>query len=465
MPVFLLPDLGEGLTEAEIVTWLVEEGQTVVVDQPIVEVETAKATVEVPVPFAGVVTKRHGAAGSVLTVGSPLVEVGAASEIDAPVPTPPTDPRPGQRGFREPGAVTPDPPDGAAAAEESSGNVLIGYGTSAAPRRRRSGRRAGRPVNAEPAAPPGPGAPEPTTAVAVISPIVRRLARLEGIDLRQVPGTGRGGTITRQDLKDALAARAAGSAATPAEQPVVEPADAPIRTDAGEPGTDERRIRLRGVRKAVADKLSRSRREIPEATVWVDVDATELLAARRTLNGYEPDRPVSLLSLVARFAVLGLGRFPELNGRVEGEEIVLSDAVHLGFAAQTDRGLVVPVVRNAHRMSTRDLSDALEERTAQGRTGRLAPADLTGGTFTVNNYGVFGVDGSAAIINHPEVAILGIGRIIDRPWVVDGELAVRSVTQLTLAFDHRVCDGGTAGGFLRFVADCVESPIRALAEF
>jgi pyruvate dehydrogenase E2 component (dihydrolipoamide acetyltransferase) len=143
---------------------------------------------------------------------------------------------------------------------------------------------------------------------------------------------------------------------------------------------------------------------------------------------------------------------------------VLSEAVHLGFAAQTDRGLVVPVVPDAHRLTTRGLSAALAERTAQGRAGRLTPADLSGGTFTVNNYGVFGVDGSAAIINHPEVAILGMGRIIDRSWVVAGELAVRSVSQLTLAFDHRVCDGGTAGGFLRFVADCVESPIRALGE-
>ena len=449
MPVFLLPDLGEGLTEAEIVTWLVEEGQTVVVDQPVVEVETAKATVEVPVPYAGVVTKRHGTAGSALAVGSPLIEIEPAHAVDAPVPAPPVDP-PGA-GFREPGAATPDPSAGSGTAEEeSSGNVLIGYGTSTASRRRRPGRRAGR-TTSPAAAPPVPEpAPGPATAVAVISPIVRRLARLEQIDLRQLTGTGPGGTITRRDVDGALAARSV--------------AAAPAAEDRTPGSADEQRIPLRGVRKAVADKLSRSRREIPEATVWVDVDATELLATRRTLNAHSPARPVSLLSLVARFAVLGLARFFELNGRVEGEEIVLSSAVHLGFAAQTDRGLMVPVLRDAHRMSARDLSAALAETTARGREGRLSPADLTGGTFTVNNYGVFGVDGSAAIINHPEVAILGMGRIIDRPWVVDGELAVRSVTQLTLAFDHRVCDGGTAGGFLRFVADCVESPIRALAD-
>jgi len=224
------------------------------------------------------------------------------------------------------------------------------------------------------------------------------------------------------------------------------------------------RIPLQGVRRAVADKLARSRREIPEATVWVDVDATELLAARAAINARDPHQPVSLLALLARFTILGLRRYPELNARVEQDAIVVPEHVHLGFAAQTERGLLVPVVRHAQRLTTRELSAALAARTASARDGSLAPADLTGGTVTVNNYGVFGVDGSAAIINHPEVAIIGMGRIIDRPWVVDGALAVRKVSQLTLAFDHRVCDGGTAGGFLRFIADCVESPVATLAD-
>ena len=166
--------------------------------------------------------------------------------------------------------------------------------------------------------------------------------------------------------------------------------------------------------------------------------------------------------LLSRFTILALRRYPELNARIEGDEIVLSPAVHLGFAAQTDRGLMVPVVRDAQVHTLEQLSAAVAERTRRAREGTLGPADLTGGTFTVNNYGVFGVDGSAAIINHPEVAILGIGRIIQRPWVVDGHVVPREMTVLTLAFDHRVCDGGTAGGFLRFIADCVESPARAL---
>ena len=390
MPDFLLPDLGEGLTEAAIVDWRVKVGDTVDVDQVVVEVETAKAAVEVPVPFAGVVSALHGEPGQLLPVGAPLLSVG---------------------GFAEPGVTT----------SSGSGNVLIGYGTAPATRRKRV-RRVEAPV---------PRAKAP----GVISPFVRKLAADNGIDLAKVTPGGPDGIIRRSDVEALLKKPAEGG----------------------------RRIPLTGVRKAVADKLTTSRREIPEATVWVDVDATELVAARAALNA-KTDRPVSLLGLIARFAVAGLRKYPELNSRVEGDEIVLLDKIHLGFAAQTGRGLVVPVVRDAGELSTRELSAAIGDRARTAREGKLAPADLTGGTFTVNNYGVFGVDGSAAIINHPEAAILGIGRIIDRPWVVDGALAARKVCELTLAFDHRVCDGGTAGGFLRFVADCVESPVTALGD-
>lgn len=222
------------------------------------------------------------------------------------------------------------------------------------------------------------------------------------------------------------------------------------------------RIPIRGLRKSVADKLSRSRREIPEATVWVDVDATELISLRAALNADESAPKISLLAMLSRYTILGLRRYPELNARIDGDEIVMSPSVHLGFAAQTDRGLMVPVVRDAQAHTLEQLSAAVAERTRCAREGKLDPADLVGGTFTVNNYGVFGVDGAAAIINHPEVAILGIGRIIQRPWVIDGQIAPRQMTELTLAFDHRVCDGGTAGGFLRFIADCVELPAKAL---
>jgi 2-oxoisovalerate dehydrogenase E2 component (dihydrolipoyl transacylase) len=401
MPAFLLPDLGEGLTEAEIVTWHVQTGDTVTVDQPIVEVETAKAVVEVPVPFAGRVTALHGQPGDVVAVGEPLLTVDTAE----------------------------------------SGNVLVGYGTSGGHRRRHRATRS----SGDSSVPPRNG------RLPVASPLIRQLARSAGLDLATIRGSGRGGLITRQDVDAAINARQAGPGAVPEPAPAVpEPADGVIR------------IPIRGLRKSVADKLSRSRREIPEATVWVDVDATEMLRLRAALNADESAPKISLLALLSRFAVLALRRHPELNARIEGDEIVMGPSVHLGFAAQTDRGLLVPVVRDAQAHTLEQLAVAVAERTRRARDGTLGPAELTGGTFTVNNYGVFGVDGSAAIINHPEAAILGIGRIIQRPWVVDGQVVPRQMAELTLAFDHRVCDGGTAGGFLRFIADCVESPAHAL---
>jgi pyruvate dehydrogenase E2 component (dihydrolipoamide acetyltransferase) len=225
------------------------------------------------------------------------------------------------------------------------------------------------------------------------------------------------------------------------------------------------RVPIKGLRRAVAEKLVVSRHEIPDVTVWVDLDAGGLLQARAEINRCE-DPPVGVLALVARICIIGLQHFPELNARVDNQaqEIVQSAAIHLGIAVQADRGLLVPVVRDADTMTLRQLAAAIRTVTTKGRRGTLTPDELTGGTFTVNNYGVFGVDGSTPIINHPEAAIVGLGRIVDKPWVVDGELAVRKVTQLVLAFDHRVCDGGVAGGFLRYVADCLERPTRLLAD-
>jgi 2-oxoisovalerate dehydrogenase E2 component (dihydrolipoyl transacylase) len=451
VPDFLLPDLGEGLEEAEVTAWYVRVGDQVAVDQIVAEVETAKAAVEVPIPFAGTVTALHAEPGTTVTVGAPLISVTA----DAPDTTrEPSATEPGTApAVGEPGtAPAAGEASATAGAGEASGNVLVGYGTRPSPRRARGPRR--RPVTASstpaladalataaatraPASADAVAAVPPRTGpVPVISPIVRKLARQAGLDLARIVGTGPQGLVLRRDVNQAIAA---------GNQPAA-----------------EIRIPIRGTRKAAAEKLTRSRREIPEATVWVDADAAGLLAARAELAAQAPQAAVSLLAVAARFAVAGLRRYPELNAHIEGDEIVIPAHVHLGFAAQTERGLVVPVVRNAHLMPARELAAALGRQTAAARSGRLAPADLTGGTFTMNNYGVFGVDGSAAIINHPEVAILGLGRIIDRPWVVDGQLAVRKVTELTLAFDHRVCDGATAGGFLRYVADRVESPALAL---
>ncbi|MGI5169043.1 dihydrolipoamide acetyltransferase family protein [Spirillospora sp. CA-253888] len=454
---FALPDLGEGLTEAEVVRWLVAAGDTVEVDQPVVEVETAKATVEVPTPYGGVVAELRAAEGEVVDVGATLLVVD-----DGPAP----------------GAAVPESPEARRYVEEEragSGNVLVGYGTAEPARR---GRRRPARRKAAPATAPG------TTRPLVISPVVRRLARDHGVDLAGLTGSADGGVITRADVERAIEA-ARKPAGTPVgtrpETPVGTPAETSVGEEPGKPAAAPAavpaaasepslpapvrdRVPLRGARQAAAELFTRSRREIPEATTWVDVDATELVALREGINARRPDRPVGLLALLARFVVAGLVRHPELNSRVAGAEVVRFDGVNLGLAAQTDRGLVVPVVREAHRLSARGLHDEIARLTAAAREGGLSAADLTGGTFTLNNYGVFGVDGSAPIINHPEAAILGVGRIVDRPWVVDGEVVPRKVTQLSLAFDHRVCDGGPAAAFLRFVADCVEDPHGALAD-
>ncbi|MEH0972503.1 dihydrolipoamide acetyltransferase family protein [Micromonospora sp. CPCC 205546] len=442
--VFLLPDLGEGLSEAEIVEWRVAVGDVVTVDQSVVEVETAKAVVDVPCPYAGRVVALHGAAGETRPVGQPLISIaplaGDGGAGDEPA---------GHATYRE---------------EEraGSGNVLIGYGTGhgGAGRRRRRPRLV---AATEPTATVAPATPAPAeqphdvAAPLVISPIVRRLAREHGLDLTALRGTGHGGVVRRADVEAAVA----GAARPPAHLAAVpdEPAGSAV------PGAEDVVVPLTGIRKAIADKLSRSRREIPEVTIWVDVDATGLLETRAAINAAAPDAPVSILALLARICLSGLRRYPQLNARVdtEGQRIVQSAAVHLGIAAQTDRGLVVPVLRDAQRLTTAELAAELTATTTAARAGTLPPTRLTGGTFTLNNYGVFGVDGSTPIINHPEAALLGVGRIVDKPWVVDGQLAVRKVTQLSLTFDHRVCDGGVAGGFLRHVADCVERPAVLIA--
>jgi len=406
---FLLPDLGEGLTEAEVVRWLVATGDTVVVDQPVVEVETAKSLVEVPSPYAGRVSTLHGAEGETVEVGRPLITITESVEEDSTSTE--------AEAYRE---------------EEKggSGNVLIGYGTgqaSAAGRRRR-------PRTEDRATPASPG-PAVGAATLVRSPLVRRLARERGIDLATVAATGPGGTITRADVEHATAPAASGEQRTP----------------------------LTGFRKAVSAALSRSRAEIPEATVWVDVDATALWDLRESTRAATGSP--GLLAYLARFVVAALQTHPVLNSRLDTErqEIVASPAVNLGLAVQSERGLVVPAVLRAETMTTAQLDAEIRRLTASARAGRATAEELSAGTFTLNNYGSFRVDGSAAIINHPQVAILGFGRIMDRPWVVDGQIVVRKITQMSFAFDHRVCDGGTAAGFMRSVADAVESPASAIA--
>jgi len=423
--VFLLPDLGEGLSEAVILEWRVKVGDLVDIDQIVVEVETAKATVEVPIPFAGTVTALHGEPGITVEAGKPLITVSGPQGIE-----PAGDEASTHGRYRE-------------EEQAGSGNVLVGYGTSAAAPRRR-----GRTNAAPAAAPAAQEAPSQQhgTAARVISPVVRALARTHGVDLAQLAGTVPGPVITRADVERATASR-------------------PDPTGLVHTTQADRVVAITGFRKAVADKLSTSRREIPDATTWVDVDASALFVARAAINAaVSDDEKVSLMALLARLTIAALRLFPELNSTVDTDrnEITYHGAVHLGVAAQTPRGLMVPVIHNAGELSTVELGQALKATTELARNGKLGPDRLSGGTFTLNNYGVFGVDGSTPIINHPEAAILGVGRIIDKPWVYEGALSVRKVTQLSLSFDHRVCDGGTAGGFLRLFADFVENPVAAL---
>lgn len=405
---FLMPDLGEGLTEGEIVRWLVAAGDTVAVDQPVVEVTTEKAVVEVPTPFAGRVVTLHGADGDMIAVGSPLISIEVADV-----------------------AGTAEP-----AGDGASGNVLVGYGTNEEPARRR---------HRVTATTGGAAAPAVPTATPPASPVVRRRAAELGIDLSAVGGTGPGGIVTVADLDRAAAeVHATPAAATTAA-----------------PGTT--RVRLTGVDRVAAERLTRSHGEIPTATALITADATALLAARSRLDT-AADAHVTPFSLLLRLCVVALQRFPRLNAHFDtaANELVTFEPVHLGVAVQTERGLVVPVVRDAQRMTATQLAAELERVAKAARAGGLGTADLSGSTFTVSNFGAFGVDGGTALINPPEVAILGVGRIAERPWVVEGRIEPRSTMQLSLVFDHRAADGAVGGGFLKHLADLIEQPGDAL---
>lgn len=494
--VFRLPDLGEGLTEAALVHWLVQVGDVIVTDQPVAEVETAKSIVELPSPFAGTVAALHGDEGATIDVGAPVLEVVTESHQgpDALAPaelSPSVQPTLGVGTDVAPplGAGTDVDGDVEAYREEEragSGNVLIGYGTSHPTSRRR--RRtpatptAPRTTAAEAAAAAARSAavgtstglapaaaattradrlagPHPT--VAVRSPLVRRLARDLGVDPRTVTPTGADGAVTRADVL-----RAAVDAPADVNVADVNVAAAAVPTAAGREEVEGLRVAAREplsmLRKAVSAKLTRSRAEIPDATVWVDADLTNLWNLRPSMAAAGA-KPPSVTAILARFVLLALEEYPLLAARLsdDGGSLLRYEGVNLGIAADTPRGLMVPVISRADRRSITELDHDLRGLAEGARGGALPPERLRGSTFTLNNYGGFGVDGSAAIINHPEVAILGIGRIMERPWVVAGQIVPRRIAQLSLVFDHRACDGGYAAGFLRHVVDAVEQPLLA----
>ncbi|WP_433557360.1 dihydrolipoamide acetyltransferase family protein [Pseudonocardia xinjiangensis] len=447
---FAMPDVGEGLTEAEVVTWHVAPGDTVTVNQVIVEIETAKAAVELPCPYAGTVGELLVEPGRTVPVGAPIIAIETAEA--APAQAAPAD---------EAGAKIGE------AGKDGRIATLVGYG----PRPGSVQRRARRSPSAPPAAPPPavpngrhvrPDLPDRGSPVAAESPAagpvplakppVRKLAKDLGIDLRSLTGSGAGGVITREDVEAAAATS------------VVEPA--PPASPAAPTVGGVRREPIRGVRRATAAAMVSSAFTAPHVTEFLAVDVTETMALRDRLRGTREYAEVKLtpLAFVAKAVCLAARRTPEVNASWDeaAGEIVYYDRVQLGIAAATPRGLIVPKVRDADTLTLRELAAALGELTATARSGRTPPADLVGGTFTITNVGVFGVDTGTPILNPGEAAILAVGAIKPSPWVVDGELAVRTVCQLALSFDHRLVDGEQGSRFLADIGALLTDPGLAL---
>ncbi|HUR51606.1 MAG TPA: dihydrolipoamide acetyltransferase family protein [Mycobacteriales bacterium] len=455
---FKLPDLGEGLTEGEILQWLVKVGDTVTLNQPIVEVETAKAAVEVPSPFAGVVQSLHAEAGQTVDVGSVLITF---------------DTDPGAGALPEPAAEMAEaatakafgPEEGALIGEVGPNGrtaTLVGYGPKSSTAKRRPRVDVPAPAAAvEPPLPPpataarvsaaavGQAAAHSAGAVTVLAkPPVRKLARELGVDLASLTGSGEGGVITRADVE------AAAGAATPAVHAV----------PAYDPATRERRIPVKGVRKVMAQAMSESAFTAPHVTEFLTADVTptmELVQRLRTMPDFA-DVKVTPLLLVAKALLLAVRRNPEVNSTFTDDEIVVKDYVHLGIAAATPRGLVVPNIKDADRLALPDLARALQHLTETARAGKTAPADMQHGSITITNVGVFGVDTGTPIINPGESAILAFGAVRPTPWVVDGEVTVRQVTTLALSFDHRHVDGQLGSQFLADIGRVLSDPATAL---
>jgi len=442
---FRLPDVGEGLTEAEVVAWRVAPGDTVAINDVLVEVETAKAAVELPSPFAGTVEALLVEPGRPVPVGTPIIAITTTGGAT-----------PSGEGERTTGALIGEAgPDGRIA-------TLVGYGPRPGAARRRP--RVGAPVPDTPAVSATPAAAP--ALVPLAKPPVRKLARDLGVDLHSVAGTGAGGVISREDVRAAAAASGQEShlpATSPHEGgfPATRPATRPV---GDEPGT--RREPVRGVRRATAAAMVASAFTAPHVTEFLAVDVTATMALRTRLRASREYADVSLspLAFVAKAVCLALRRTPVLNARWDepAGEIVYHDRVRLGIAAATPRGLIVPTIRDADTLPLPELAVALEELATTARAGRTAPADLTGGTFTITNVGVFGVDSGTPILNPGEAGILAVGAIKEAPWVVDGALAVRTVCQLALSFDHRLVDGEQGSRFLADVGALLTEPGLAL---
>ncbi|CAM3489978.1 dihydrolipoamide acetyltransferase family protein [Stackebrandtia soli] len=444
---FNLPDLAEGLVDAEIIKWLVQPGDTVTLNQPIVEVETAKALTEIPSPYVGEVTTLHHKEGETVDVGQPLITFD-------------TDPG------GEPEAAAPPAGDGGTVIGETTADgrtaVLVGYGPKAVSGKRRP--RKGAPVaSAGPArevvAPPPPApapvapkpvAPAPTpvasaaSLVALAKPPVRKLAKDLGVDLTTIQGTGPSGSITRDDVHASVEAASNGSAVAKST-----------------PTQREERIPIKGVRKFTAENMVASAFTAPHVTEFLTLDVTEMMTTVKRLKAMPEFEgvKVSPLLLVAKAVILAAKRHPMINSSWDAAaaEIVVKHYVNLGIAAATPRGLIVPNVKSAEELSLPELAAALTELAAVAREGKTPPQDMSGGTITITNVGVFGVDTGTPILPPGESAILCFGAVKDMPWVHEGQVVPRKVTTLSLSFDHRIVDGELGSRFLadvgRFLAD------------
>jgi pyruvate dehydrogenase E2 component (dihydrolipoamide acetyltransferase) len=433
---FKLPDVGEGLTEADIVAWHVKPGDQVEDGQIIVEIETAKAVVELPSPWDGIVARLLAEEGQTVEVGVPIiaVEVGTGQ---------PDDPERAQVPAPAPAASTP-------AGEQERHAVLVGYGVKASSTTRRA-----RKTPAAVAEPSGPA------LRALAKPPVRKLARDLGISLAELAGSGPDGSITRDDVQRAAAGDTQLRSA-PMENGVRTARPAAVASPGG-----EERIPIRGVRKHMAAAMVSSAFTAPHVTEFLQVDVTETMAAVRRVREL-PDfaelRPSPLL-FVARALLTAVRRHPLINSSWDAaaEEIVVKHYVNLGIAVAADRGLIVPNIKNAHEMSLPELARSLQALAETGRAGKATPADLAGGTITITNVGVFGVDAGTPILTPGETAILAFGQVKDAPWVVDGQLVVRRACTLSLSFDHRVVDGELGSAVLRDVGTMLTDPVRMLA--
>jgi 2-oxoisovalerate dehydrogenase E2 component (dihydrolipoyl transacylase) len=474
---FRLPDVGEGLTEADIVSWHVKPGDAVKVNQVIVEIETAKAVVELPSPYEGIVTGLLVDEGATVDVGTPIIAVdvapdagGRTAATGAPSGSAPAG-APAAPGARVDDLIPPPPAEaavepgihGSPAPKVERQAVLVGYGVKLGTTKRRQRKSTAAqqpsPATAAPASSAAVAAPEPESAPApapagngqvLAKPPVRKLAKELGVDLAGIAGTGPGGSITREDVQGA----AQGAPQSPA-------------WPAGGAVLREERIAVRGVRRHTAAAVSASAFTAPHVTEFLQVDVTASMAAvgrLRELAEFDGLR-VSPLLLVAKALLVAVSRHPMINSSwdEQAQEIVVKHYVNLGIAAATERGLIVPNIKDAHLLSLPGLARALADLTATARAGKAQPADLAGGTITITNVGVFGVDAGTPILTPGEAAILAFGQVREMPWVHQGQIAVRQVTTLSLSFDHRIVDGDLGSAFLRDVGAMLADPVAMLA--